>query len=80
MIEHKFETKFNIGDKVLAYFDKLDYGIINRIEIQLEMFTTGKIIKARYFITPINDGIQKTFKEDQIFKDKEELINSINKL
>jgi len=80
MTEHKFETKFNIGDKVLAYFDKLDYGIINRIEIQLEMFTSGKNIRARYFITPINDGIQKTFKEDQIFKDKEELIDNINKL
>jgi len=84
MIEYKFETKFKVGDKILAFFDgNLSYGIVDRIESNTMMYSDVKTTNNRYFCSPLPDRTkpgQRIFKENEVFKDKEELINSINKL
>lgn len=80
MIEHKFETKFKVGDVVIVNFDgKPGYGIVDRIEISIEMFEDVKrITNNRYFISKTNNPmIQRTFKESEIFGNKQEFLEEL---
>lgn len=84
MTEHKFETKFKVGDKILAFFDgNLSYGIVDRIESNTMMYSDVKRTNNRYFVSPLPDRTkpgQRIFQENEVFKDKEEIINYINNI